>query len=253
MVFVNVFGERWGCLFRLQIKMPPFWWCFYLILKTKLCEFLLLYFMCKCIILKKIINIFMNKNRRQKFPNKDLYKILNILPEASHKEIKSAYKRLAHETHPDKPENQGKEEAFRDIAEAYEILGNPELRLKYDLLHQLNSSEAKVASPKEHRAPRYARPETSRAPQTQSSQEKPSANPFSHQARQQREEADLRAKERREETERRARENRERVEREVRFRREQAERDVQERREVAETNAKLRREEDAQRQRRGRS
>jgi len=61
------------------------------------------------------------------------YETLKVSPKASRKEIKSAYRRLARELHPDK--NNGCEKtaiAFAEIAEAYEILGNPRQRSAYD-------------------------------------------------------------------------------------------------------------------------
>jgi len=61
------------------------------------------------------------------------YDILNVSQEASGTEIKSAYRRLARKLHPDK--NNGSEETalkFAAIAEAYETLGNPRERVKYD-------------------------------------------------------------------------------------------------------------------------
>ncbi|HQZ97345.1 MAG TPA: DnaJ domain-containing protein [Pyrinomonadaceae bacterium] len=61
------------------------------------------------------------------------YDILKVSPKASGAEIKSAYRRLARKLHPDK--NQGSEETalkFAAIAEAYEVLGNPKERIKYD-------------------------------------------------------------------------------------------------------------------------
>ncbi len=61
------------------------------------------------------------------------YDILKVSPKASGTEIKSAYRRLARKLHPDK--NQGSEETalkFAEIAEAYEVIGNPKERAKYD-------------------------------------------------------------------------------------------------------------------------
>ncbi|MEQ1607234.1 MAG: DnaJ domain-containing protein [Pyrinomonadaceae bacterium] len=61
------------------------------------------------------------------------YDILKVSPKASGTEIKSAYRRLARKLHPDK--NLGSEETalkFAAIAEAYEVLGNPKERIKYD-------------------------------------------------------------------------------------------------------------------------
>lgn len=61
------------------------------------------------------------------------YETLKVSPKASKTEIKSAYRRLARKLHPDK--NNGSEQtatAFAEIAEAYEILGNPKARSAYD-------------------------------------------------------------------------------------------------------------------------
>jgi hypothetical protein len=61
------------------------------------------------------------------------YDILKVSQEATGAEIKSAYRRLARELHPDR--NNGSEETalkFAAIAEAYETLGNPRDRVKYD-------------------------------------------------------------------------------------------------------------------------
>ena len=61
------------------------------------------------------------------------YDTLKVSPKASRTEIKSAYRKLARKLHPDK--NNGSEEtarAFAAIAEAYEILGEPKERAKFD-------------------------------------------------------------------------------------------------------------------------
>jgi len=61
------------------------------------------------------------------------YDVLKVSQRASKNEIKSAYRRLARELHPDK--NEGSEEtakAFAAIAEAYEVLGSPRERARYD-------------------------------------------------------------------------------------------------------------------------
>jgi len=55
---------------------------------------------------------------------KDPYKILGVDKSASDKEIKKAYRKLAKENHPDKVE--GNEDKFKEIADAYETLGNQE-------------------------------------------------------------------------------------------------------------------------------
>lgn len=61
---------------------------------------------------------------------KDYYKILEVEEKASLDEIKKSYRRLAAQYHPDR--NPDGEEKFKEIAEAYETLGNPEKKEKYD-------------------------------------------------------------------------------------------------------------------------
>jgi curved DNA-binding protein len=66
---------------------------------------------------------------------KDYYKILGIDKQAGEKDIKKAYRKLASEFHPDKTKgNKAKEEKFKEISEAYQVLGNPEKRKQYDAL-----------------------------------------------------------------------------------------------------------------------
>ena len=66
---------------------------------------------------------------------KNYYNILGVDKNASDKEIKRAYRQLARKFHPDKnPDNKAAEEKFKEINEAYEVLGNQENRAKYDQL-----------------------------------------------------------------------------------------------------------------------
>lgn len=66
---------------------------------------------------------------------KDYYKILGVPRNASQAEIKKAFRKLARTCHPDAcPGDKGAEERFKEINEAYEVLGDPEKRKKYDEL-----------------------------------------------------------------------------------------------------------------------
>lgn len=61
---------------------------------------------------------------------KDYYEILGIPKTATEEEIKRAYRRLAHQHHPDK--NGGDDKKFKEINGAYQILGNKEKKEQYD-------------------------------------------------------------------------------------------------------------------------
>jgi molecular chaperone DnaJ len=61
---------------------------------------------------------------------KDYYKILEVERSASQDDIKKSFRRLAHQYHPDK--NSGNDGKFKEINEAYQILGNEEKRKQYD-------------------------------------------------------------------------------------------------------------------------
>src|ERR687888_1124773 len=63
---------------------------------------------------------------------KDYYKILGVDRKADEATIKSAYRKLARKYHPDV--NKGKDDRFKEIAEAYEVLSDPEKRRRYDTL-----------------------------------------------------------------------------------------------------------------------
>lgn len=66
---------------------------------------------------------------------KDYYQILGVDRSADEKEIKRAYRKLALKYHPDKnPGDKQAEEKFKELNEAYEVLGDAEKRAKYDQL-----------------------------------------------------------------------------------------------------------------------
>ena len=70
-------------------------------------------------------------------PIKNLYDILNINKDASQNEIKKSYRKLALIYHPDKNKDPCASELFNQIKVSYDILSNPESRLKYDSLNEL--------------------------------------------------------------------------------------------------------------------
>src|SRR5215813_10765543 len=66
---------------------------------------------------------------------RDYYEILGVPRTASDAEIKKAFRKLAREYHPDVAKDKKKaEEKFKEINEAYEVLGDPVKRKKYDQL-----------------------------------------------------------------------------------------------------------------------
>lgn len=71
---------------------------------------------------------------------KDYYKTLQIKKEASADDIKKAYRRLAKTSHPDlNPESKEAEEQFKEIAEAYQVLSDPDKRAQYDYFLKYSS------------------------------------------------------------------------------------------------------------------
>ncbi len=65
---------------------------------------------------------------------KDYYKVLGVDREAAQDEIKRAYRKLARKFHPDINKESGAEEKFKELGEAYEVLGDAEKRVAYDQL-----------------------------------------------------------------------------------------------------------------------
>ncbi|XP_059140211.1 dnaJ homolog subfamily B member 5-like [Physella acuta] len=63
---------------------------------------------------------------------KDYYKILGITKGASDDEIKKAYRKMALKYHPDKNKSPGAEEKFKEIAEAYDVLSDPNKKEIFD-------------------------------------------------------------------------------------------------------------------------
>ncbi len=65
---------------------------------------------------------------------RDYYQVLGVSRDTSEAEIKATYKRLARQYHPDRnPGDKRAEERFKQISEAYAVLGDPQKRRQYDL------------------------------------------------------------------------------------------------------------------------
>ena len=68
-------------------------------------------------------------------PRTDHYKILGVKEDAESEEIKKAYRRLAKQYHPDRTGgDKAKEARFKEIGQAYDILGDPAKRRQYDAM-----------------------------------------------------------------------------------------------------------------------
>ena len=71
---------------------------------------------------------------------KDYYAVLGISPSASQDEIKKHYRKLAKKNHPDANQSDPKAaERFKDISEAYNVLGDPEKRKQYDEMRRFGA------------------------------------------------------------------------------------------------------------------
>src|SRR5512140_836695 len=64
---------------------------------------------------------------------RDYYEVQQVQRTATDQEIKSSYRRLAMQYHPDRnPDNKDAEEKFKECSEAFEVLSHPEKRETYD-------------------------------------------------------------------------------------------------------------------------
>ncbi|MGH2629997.1 MAG: molecular chaperone DnaJ [Actinomycetota bacterium] len=78
---------------------------------------------------------------RREWFEKDYYGVLGVAKNASHKEIKKAYRKLAQQFHPDaNPGNADAEDRFKEISGAYDVLGDEEKRKSYDQVREMGAS-----------------------------------------------------------------------------------------------------------------
>ena len=78
---------------------------------------------------------------------KDYYDILGVSPDDDKKAIKTAYRRLARKYHPDVSKEHEAEKRFKDVSEAYEVLGNDEKRAEYEQLRKYGSKGESFTPP----------------------------------------------------------------------------------------------------------
>ena len=81
------------------------------------------------------------ENIRREWLEKDYYKSLGVSKDAKAADIKKAYRKLARENHPDaNPDNKKAEEKFKEVSEAYDVIGDAEQRKNYDEARELYGS-----------------------------------------------------------------------------------------------------------------
>jgi molecular chaperone DnaJ len=79
---------------------------------------------------------------------KDFYKILGVSEDASEKDLTRAYRKLARKFHPDaNPDDPKAEDRFKEISEAYDVLGDPERRKEYDEVRRFGRAGFGPGSP----------------------------------------------------------------------------------------------------------
>ena len=82
----------------------------------------------------------------------DYYEILQISPNAEPDTVHRVYRLLAQRFHPDNAET-GDEGRFRQLADAYQVLGDPEKRAQYDIIHtNLRKERWRLISANQHAA-----------------------------------------------------------------------------------------------------
>lgn len=78
---------------------------------------------------------------------KDYYKVLGVAEDADAKAIKTAYRKLARQYHPDVSEEKNAEDKFKEVTEAYEVLGDAKKRAEYDGLKKYGGQHGQFYQP----------------------------------------------------------------------------------------------------------
>jgi curved DNA-binding protein len=78
---------------------------------------------------------------------KDYYKILGVDADADDKAIKTAYRKLARKYHPDVSDDRDAEKRFKEVAEAYQVLKDPQKRAEYDELRRYGGRQGQPFEP----------------------------------------------------------------------------------------------------------
>jgi molecular chaperone DnaJ len=82
-----------------------------------------------------------NGDIRREWVEKDYYQVLGVPKNASHADIKKAYRKLAQQHHPDaNPGNTEAEARFKEVSSAYDVVGDEEKRSQYDQVRQMVGS-----------------------------------------------------------------------------------------------------------------
>ena len=83
----------------------------------------------------------MNGDIRREWFEKDYYQVLGVPKNASHAEIKKAYRKLAQKHHPDaNPGDTAAEDRFKEISAAYDVVGDEDKRKQYDQVREMAAS-----------------------------------------------------------------------------------------------------------------